>query len=137
MCECTPHHGLLYRVCKPRKEFYIDQTPSYISFPGMDRQGGDVHNSSICGQTCGNHSQTVVGYIGALIAILFFGSNFLPVKKFDTGDGLFYQWVMCIGIWIVGLVVNVIRLQPPFFLPVFYGGILWTTGESHHCCIWL
>ena len=30
---------------------------------------------------------TYVGYIGAVIAILFFGSNFVPVKKFETGDG--------------------------------------------------
>mmetsp|Transcript_26682 Transcript_26682/g.83531 ORF Transcript_26682/g.83531 Transcript_26682/m.83531 type:complete len:109 (+) Transcript_26682:294-620(+) len=31
------------------------------------------------------------GYIGALIAVFCYGSNFIPVKKIDTGDGLFYQ----------------------------------------------
>lgn len=26
-----------------------------------------------------------------ITAIFFFGSNFIPVKKFDYGDGLFFQ----------------------------------------------
>lgn len=29
------------------------------------------------------------GYISCVIAIFFFGSNFVPVKKFETGDGKF------------------------------------------------
>ena len=29
----------------------------------------------------------VWGFISAGIAILFFGSNFVPVKKYETGDG--------------------------------------------------
>ena len=44
--------------------------------------------------------------------------------------GLFFQWVLCIGIWLVGLVVNMVRYQPPFFLPTLLGGFLWTTGEG-------
>ena len=28
------------------------------------------------------------GYIGAFVAILMFGSNFVPVKKISTGDGM-------------------------------------------------
>ena len=27
------------------------------------------------------------GYISCIIAVLFFGSNWVPVKKFETGDG--------------------------------------------------
>ena len=30
-----------------------------------------------------------VGYLCALIAVLFYGSNFVPVKQFETGDGKF------------------------------------------------
>lgn len=30
-----------------------------------------------------------IGYIGAIVAILMFGSNFLPVKKIRTGDGMY------------------------------------------------
>lgn len=64
------------------------------------------------------------------MAVIGFGSNFIPVKKFDTGDGMFFQWMMCIGIWLVGMVVNVIQLQPPFFLPALLGGFMWVTGKA-------
>ena len=41
-------------------------------------------------------SQTV-GYIGIACAVFFFGSNFIPIKKYETGDGMFFQFVVCIG----------------------------------------
>ena len=28
-----------------------------------------------------------VGYIACVVAVIFFGSNYIPVKKFETGDG--------------------------------------------------
>ena len=112
---------------------------------------------SSCGDG-GKESDVWVGWVGVVIAVVFFGSNFIPVKKFDTGDGksrinnlsflgefyftnlclvrfsvcvsgLFFQWMLCIGIWLVGLVVNMILLMPPFFIPSLLGGFLWTTGN--------
>lgn len=44
--------------------------------------------------TSGNHSKdtdtfpTYVGFITAGVAVIFYGSNFVPVKKFETGDGM-------------------------------------------------
>ena len=35
----------------------------------------------------GDAGPTYVGFICAGVAVLFFGSNFVPVKKFETGDG--------------------------------------------------
>ena len=42
---------------------------------------------------------TYLGFVTAFIAVFFYGTNFAPVKKFDTGDGKFmacfvliYQW---------------------------------------------
>lgn len=91
-------------------------------------------NDSACGKSCVGGktgvSDEILGYIGVIIAVIFFGTNFLPVKKFDTGDGLFFQWVLCIGIWLVGLTVNLIRKQPPFFYPSLIGGFLWTFGKN-------
>ena len=44
---------------------------------------------------CGNHTSggdaagpVYVGFICAGVAVVFFGSNFVPVKKFETGDGM-------------------------------------------------
>jgi hypothetical protein len=70
-----------------------------------------------------------VGYIAAAVAVLFFGSNFVPVKKFETGDGMFFQWILCTGIWLTGLVVNGIQGWPRFEPIAMIGGVLWCTGN--------
>lgn len=31
------------------------------------------------------------GFVAAVVAVLLFGSNFVPVKKFETGDGLYLK----------------------------------------------
>jgi len=60
---------------------------------------------------------------------LFFGSNFIPVKKFHSGDGVFYQWIMCSAIWACGFIVFVFRNFPPFQPLSMLGGFLWCTGN--------
>ena len=98
-------------------------------------KGNGQIDKSRCGEVCaakGHSSKTWIGYVGAIVAIIFFGTNFIPVKKFDTGDGMFFQWVLCVGIWLVGLVVNLIRHQPPFYYPALIGGFLWTFGTYGH-----
>mmetsp|Transcript_63845 Transcript_63845/g.134455 ORF Transcript_63845/g.134455 Transcript_63845/m.134455 type:complete len:369 (+) Transcript_63845:29-1135(+) len=73
----------------------------------------------------------LVGWLCAAIAVLFFGSNFAVVAKYDAGDGMFFQFALCIGIWIVGLIVFIIRDAPPFYTFACVGGIIWCTGN---CC---
>lgn len=70
-----------------------------------------------------------LGFVCAGISVLLFGSNFVPVKKFETGDGLFFQWVMASAILIVGMIVNVIRGSPKFHPFAMLGGALWATGN--------
>ena len=48
-------------------------------------------------------TDATTGYAAVAIAVLFFGSNFVPVKKYDTGDGMFYQWLMASAIFLWGL----------------------------------
>lgn len=50
-------------------------------------------------------AQTYLGFGALCISILFFGSNFLPVKQFETGDGMFFQLILTTAIWTVGFVV--------------------------------
>ena len=33
-------------------------------------------------------SKQVIGYIAVVVAVLLFGSNLVPIKKFETGDGI-------------------------------------------------
>jgi len=71
----------------------------------------------------------MLGYVGIVMAMVFFGSNFVIVKKFDSGDGVFFQLWMCMGIWTVGLVVNLIQGSPKFWPLAMAGGALWATGN--------
>eukprot|EP00455_Lapot_gusevi_P008580 TRINITY_DN1375_c0_g1_i2.p1 TRINITY_DN1375_c0_g1~~TRINITY_DN1375_c0_g1_i2.p1 ORF type:complete len:334 (+),score=108.65 TRINITY_DN1375_c0_g1_i2:79-1080(+) len=71
----------------------------------------------------------LVGFGAATIAVFCFGSNFVPVKKIKTGDGMFFQLVMCIAIWIAGLIVYLVRGAPKFEPIAILGGVLWTSGN--------
>lgn len=73
--------------------------------------------------------QEWMGYVAAAVAVFCFGSNFVPVKKFETGDGMFFQWILCTGIWLTGLVVNGIQGWPTFEPIAMIGGVLWCTGN--------
>lgn len=56
-----------------------------LSLPGV----GGVVDKNKCAASCNStrDHKAYLGYIGALVAVAFFGSNFVPVKKYDTGDG--------------------------------------------------
>lgn len=70
-----------------------------------------------------------IGYIAVLIAVVFFGSNLVPAGKYPIGDGLSFQFFMCCGIWLTGLVIDLFVKSPQFYPIVLIGGILWTTGN--------
>ncbi|CAF2084903.1 unnamed protein product [Rotaria magnacalcarata] len=70
-----------------------------------------------------------IGYLSVVIAVLFFGSNLVPAGKYPIGDGLSFQFFICCGIWIVGLIINLFVQSPQFFPLVLIGGVLWTTGN--------
>ncbi|XP_028932971.1 transmembrane protein 144 isoform X2 [Ornithorhynchus anatinus] len=70
-----------------------------------------------------------IGFISSSVAVFLFGSNFVPVKKYDTGDGMFLQWILCAAIWIVALVVNLILQCPRFWPLAMVGGCVWATGN--------
>lgn len=77
----------------------------------------------------GGISSEVLGYIAVIVAVLLFGSNLVPVKKFETGDGVFFQWIYCIAIWLTGLVLFGVRHFPTFYPIAMLGGFLWCTGN--------
>jgi len=76
---------------------------------------------------------SITGLICAGISVFFFGSNFVPVKKFETGDGIFFQLCLCIGIFTTGTVVHVanglIRHYTVFPTFAMLGGMLWAIGN--------
>lgn len=60
--------------------------------------GGAVDKEE-CKASCSEGADHLVylGYIGAIVAVLFFGSNFVPVKKYETGDGKKRAWLVAMG----------------------------------------
>ncbi|XP_033632022.1 transmembrane protein 144-like isoform X2 [Asterias rubens] len=95
----------------------------------LEDNGTQWYNLTDSTAASNSSSNVVVGFIGAAVAIVFFGSNLVPVKKADTGDGMFYQWVDCVAIWHVGLIVNIVRGCPQFHPLAMLGGFLWATGN--------
>ncbi|XP_035680895.1 transmembrane protein 144-like [Branchiostoma floridae] len=73
--------------------------------------------------------EAYIGFIAAAVSCVFFGTTLVPVKRVDTGDGMFFQWVFCSAVWCVGLVVNVIQGLPKFYAISMIGGALWCTGN--------
>ncbi|UJR28503.1 hypothetical protein I4U23_009741 [Adineta vaga] len=70
-----------------------------------------------------------IGFLGCLVASIFFGSNFVPVKQFSAGDGVFFQFVFCVAVYMVGLIVDLILKNDHWYPLVLIGGTLWTTGN--------
>lgn len=63
-----------------------------------------------------------VGFMGCIIASVFFGSNLVPLKQFSAGDGFFFQFVSCVTIFVVGLIVDIIINNQRFYPLVMIGG---------------
>ncbi|CDS42474.1 transmembrane protein 144 [Echinococcus multilocularis] len=70
------------------------------------------------------------GYIAIVVCAVCFGTNYLPVKKFTMGDGMFFQWMMCNAILLVGVIVNCAVGCPKFYPLAMFGGALWAVGNS-------
>jgi glucose uptake protein GlcU len=79
-----------------------------------------------------------VGLLCCSIAGIGFGINFLPVKKLDVADGIFFSFCMSLGIMIVGVIVSfafptestrAFRGIPEFHPFAMLGGAAWMIGN--------
>jgi glucose uptake protein GlcU len=70
-----------------------------------------------------------LGFLGVVIAVAFFGSNFLPLKNIKIGDGVFFQFCMCNGIFMTAIPVLIFQSFPPIHGLAMLGGFLWCTGN--------
>jgi len=94
---------------------------------GLDLFGKSLSSGSLSSSS--DSGDMVTGFVAAGIAVLGFGSNFVPAKKIYSGDGIFFQWAMCSAIWIVGLCVYIYQGFPKFEPLAMLGGALWCTGN--------
>ncbi|KJH48070.1 hypothetical protein DICVIV_05823 [Dictyocaulus viviparus] len=77
------------------------------------------------------HSAGVVilGYVGLIVACSCFGTMFTPLRRKDTKDGFFVQWVECSVVLVVGFIINAIRGFPSFEWIAAIGGVLYAIGN--------
>jgi len=71
---------------------------------------------------------TVLGFIGALVASVFFGSNYVPTKNYPQGDGMMFVWVFSSGVLTTGIIAMFIA-GFVFEYTGLIGGSLWATGN--------
>ncbi|RCN31566.1 hypothetical protein ANCCAN_22642, partial [Ancylostoma caninum] len=74
-------------------------------------------------------SSAVIGLAACGLSSVFFGSAFVPVKKFDAGNGVFVQWVMSTAILSVGLAIQALEGFPKFQPLAMLGGVFWALGN--------
>ncbi|KAI1712913.1 transmembrane family of transporters domain-containing protein [Ditylenchus destructor] len=60
--------------------------------------------------------ELLVGFAGCLVTAICFSSMYVPIRNYNTGDGVFAHWMLCLGIFLSGFVINWInglpQLQP-------------------------
>ncbi|XP_051276637.1 transmembrane protein 144b isoform X1 [Dicentrarchus labrax] len=76
-----------------------------------------------------NMTNFAYGIAANVVAVLLYGSNFVPVKRIETGDGMFFQWVVCVAIWVVSMVGDLMLQSPKFHPFAMLGGVIWATGN--------
>ncbi len=47
----------------------------------------------------------------------------------DLGDGIFFQFIMCISIWISGMIVHAVRDFPQIYAFSILAGVIQTFGN--------
>jgi hypothetical protein len=80
-------------------------------------------NATIADASMGSAMPTWAGFFGCLVASIFFGSFLIPVKQFSAGDGVFFQFVFCVAVFIVGIIVDLITDNQRFYPLAIIGGM--------------
>ena len=86
------------------------------------------YNISNTTQSCTTDIGVKYSFI-LFIPALLLGSNYVLLKRYNEGDGVVFQWVVSIGVWICGLVVYLIKPSPHFYPPAILGGVIWSGGN--------
>ena len=69
------------------------------------------------------------GYLGVVIAVVGFGTNFVPAKQVRSGNGMLFQLAQCCGVIIVGICTALITKTYVFYPMSLIGGMLWCLGN--------
>ncbi|EDQ91432.1 uncharacterized protein MONBRDRAFT_6201 [Monosiga brevicollis MX1] len=68
-------------------------------------------------------------FLVSLALSVVLGSNYVPVKRFEMGDGVFFQWILCITVWMCGAILQLAVGVSPFVPLAATGGMAWSMGN--------
>ncbi|KAJ1373197.1 hypothetical protein KIN20_035545 [Parelaphostrongylus tenuis] len=71
-----------------------------------------------------------IGLCACAVSAVFFGSMFVPIRKYDPKDGMFTQWVTSTAILVIGFIVLCLEDFPDFYPLAMLGGAFWTIGNA-------
>ncbi|VDL62285.1 unnamed protein product [Hymenolepis diminuta] len=69
------------------------------------------------------------GYIAIFALTLAFGTMYLPTKKYDIGNGMIFQWLMCTSLGFCLFAIHVCFGSPKIWSLTLLSGIFWSTGN--------
>ncbi|XP_017328802.1 transmembrane protein 144b isoform X1 [Ictalurus punctatus] len=101
----------------------------------MSGEVGDPQDEGDAGDAAGGvsgssvHMEKVYGFVSCVVAVLLYGTIYVPVKKVETGDGMFYQWISCAAIWVVALIGDILLRSSKAHPAAMLGGMIWATGN--------
>ena len=87
-----------------------------------------LHNLTNSTRVCVNSIGTEYSLLILLPAFLL-GINYVLLKRYNKGDGVFFQWLVCVGLWMCGLVVNIVQSPDQFYVFGIIGGVIWSGGN--------
>ncbi|PWA18743.1 hypothetical protein CCH79_00005551 [Gambusia affinis] len=90
---------------------------------------GNYSQETIVSSNSTNVTNFAYGLIANMAAVVLYGSTFVPVKRVETGDGMFYHFVSCASIWVVSLFGDLLLRTPKFHPLAMLGGMIWATGS--------
>lgn len=71
-----------------------------------------------------------IGVVAAVISAVTYGSTYVPVRWFEAGDGLYFQWMMCIGQTLFAAIVLCSTGWPPIFPLAMLSGAFFAVGNA-------
>ncbi|XP_031433203.1 transmembrane protein 144-like [Clupea harengus] len=130
---------LLVRVCAVAILMQVAASQVYDTSLNLHRWQGDLlvfkgsqraesNTSQLTPNTTGTQLY-IKGFISLGLSIIGFGSSLVPIKRTETGDGLFFQWVFCSAMWLESLPVHFIQGSPQTWLLSIVAGCLFGIGN--------
>ncbi|XP_007551096.1 transmembrane protein 144b [Poecilia formosa] len=92
-------------------------------------EAGICSQETVVSSNSTNFTNFAYGLTANIAAVVLYGSTFVPVKRIETGDGMFYHFVSCASIWVVSLFGDLVLRTPKFHPLAMLGGMIWATGS--------